>query len=271
MTTPRYIGERSVDVEHDDFVGHVSLQAMTWFGTSALPSGSHLLAALQRKRHYGRGSGMNGIQQRQHDGQTPERHMQSMAELALRGTALLWDLQMETARNLWRTQARAAALLGIPDCSGLFDIDDDRARRLFTTGAEQLLNTARRTRETVVEMQRQFGRLAEQQTIGITEEVRDRIAQVGRHTEQGLQQIGQMTASEADEAEAHWHDVQNRGHEASRHRGGDASFHDEGTSPGRQATTALETENAASESKGAGESRTQRKPRRHEARPRARR
>jgi hypothetical protein len=125
----------------------------------------------------------------------------SMAEVALRGTALLWDLQMETARNLWRTQARTAAMLGIPDCSALVEVGDDRARRLFTTGAEQVLSSARQARETVVEMQRQMGRLAEQQTIGLTAEVRDQIEQISRQTEQGLQQIKQIAAAEADQVE----------------------------------------------------------------------
>jgi hypothetical protein len=50
-------------------------------------------------------------------------------------------------------------------------------------------------------MQRQMGRLAEQQTIGLTEEVRDQIEQIGRHTEQGLQEIKQIAASEADHVE----------------------------------------------------------------------
>jgi hypothetical protein len=125
----------------------------------------------------------------------------SMAEVALRATALLWDLQMETARNLWRTQARTAAMLGIPDCSALFEVGDDRALRLFTTGAEQVLSSARHARETVVEMQRQMGRLAEQQTIGLTAEVRDQIEQISRQAEQGLQQIKQIAASEADQVQ----------------------------------------------------------------------
>jgi hypothetical protein len=91
--------------------------------------------------------------------------LHTMAEVALRGTALLWDLQMETARNLWRTQARTAAMLGIPDYSDLFKFGDERTRRLFTTSAEQVLNSARQARDTMVEMQRQIGRLAEQQTM----------------------------------------------------------------------------------------------------------
>jgi hypothetical protein len=222
---------------------------------------------------------MDGNQQQQHGGQAHDRQLQSIAEVALRGTALFWDLQMETARNLWRTQARAAALLGIPDCSGLFNVGDDRARRLFTASAEQILDSARQARETVVEMQRQMGRLAEQQTIGITEEVRDQIEQVGRHTEQGLQEMRQMTASEADQAEARMQDVQNRRHEASRDRDGDASpnggaeasFGAAGDASAASGPAARRTEEATRESGSANERAAQRKPRRHEERTRGRR
>ena len=119
----------------------------------------------------------------------------------MRGTAFLWDLQMETARNLWRTQARAAALLGIPDYSELFGIGDERARRIFSSSAEQVLDTARQARDTVVEVQRQLGRLAEQQTIGLTEGVREHIEQIGRQTELGLHEIQQMTADQSDAVE----------------------------------------------------------------------
>lgn len=190
--------------------------------------------------------------QQQHDnGQSRARQFESMAEVALRGTALLWDLQMEAARNLWRTQARTAAMLGIPDCSELFHVGDDRARRLFSASSEQMLNSARQTRETVFEMQRQIGRLAEQQTIGITEEVRDQIEQIGQHTEQGLQEIRQMTASEVDHIEA------------MAQRNGEA--HSRGATPAGEAQAATETGTASN----AG--RPQRETRRHEERPRARR
>jgi hypothetical protein len=129
------------------------------------------------------------------------QQLQSMAEVALRGTALLFDLQMETARNIMRTQARTAALLGAPDYSELFRSGDERARRLFAASAEQMLTSARQARETVFEVQRQLGRLAEQQTIGIAEEMREQIQQIARHTEAGLQEIKQVAASEADHAQ----------------------------------------------------------------------
>lgn len=194
---------------------------------------------------------MDRNQQHHDNGQFRARQFESMAEVALRGTALLWDLQMEAARNLWRTQARTAAMLGIPDCSELFHVGDDRARRLFTASAEQMLNSARQTRETVFEMQRQLGRLAEQQTIGITEEVRDQIEQIGQHTEQGLQEIRQMTAAEADHIEAL---AQRNGEAASQ-----------GSMPPGESQAAAETPNAANEG------RPQRETRRHEERPRTRR
>lgn len=152
----------------------------------------------QGSTHHG---GRQSIQQGGDAPQFGGRQFESMAEVALRGTALLWDLQMETARNVFRTQARTAAMLGIPDCSEMFEIGDARARRLFSMGAEQVLNTARQARETVAEMQRQFGRIAEKQTIGMTEQVRDQIEQISRHTEQGLQEIRDIARAEAEQAE----------------------------------------------------------------------
>ena len=212
----------------------------------------------------------------------------SMAEVALRGTALLWDLQMETARNMWRTQARTAAMLGIPDCSALFQIGDDRARRLFTTSTEQILSSARQARETVVEMQRQMGRLAEQQTIGLTEEVRDQIEQIGRHTEQGLQQIREIAASEADHVErfvdSAIEDNDERAQQQAQQRGQSnamgaesaANMEDVQARGETGATTANGAQNPTWESDNAGtgaanEGASNRETRRNEERSRARR
>jgi hypothetical protein len=124
-----------------------------------------------------------------------------MAEVALRGTALLFDLQMETARSFMHTQARTAALFGAPDYSQLFRLGDDRARRLFAAGAEQMLSSVRQARETLFEVQREIGRLAEQQTIGIAEEMRERMEEMTRHTEEGLQEIKQVSVAEGDHVE----------------------------------------------------------------------
>jgi len=210
--------EMDRDRQHDDQSGGYTQAQGT---RSQQRQGSQQTGGRQQSGGYQQGGGYSsqargGRQPSQHGGHAAQygaaqygqrshgtHPLHSMAEVALRGTALLWDLQMETARNLWRTQARTAAMLGVPDYSELFRIGDDRARRLFSAGAAQVLNSARQAHETVVEMQRQIGRLAEQQTIGITEEVRENIQQIGRDTEQGLQEIKQMAAAEIDRAEGY--------------------------------------------------------------------
>jgi len=195
-----------------------------------------------------------------------------VTEVALRGAALLWDLQTEAARNLWRAQARTAAMLGVPDFSGLFHVGDDRARNLFTTSAEQVLNSARNARETVVEVQRQIGRLAEQHTIGLTEEVRDNIQQIGRRTEQGLQEIKQMAVQQADQVSNDMREGQQRGN------GGDEAGRDEQqgsdeqtrNQAGRQGQEAGQETQEAMVDQNAGEG-AERDHRKSEERPRARR
>lgn len=68
--------------------------------------------------------------------------MQQWAEMALRSSAALADLQVETMRHLWQAQARGAAMFGVPDFSQAFG-DDERARRPFSAGAEQIIATMR--------------------------------------------------------------------------------------------------------------------------------
>ena len=125
----------------------------------------------------------------------------SMMEITLRGTALLFDIQMEAARSIMHMQARSAAVLGAPDCSNLFQVEDDRAKRLFTTTTEQILNSTRQANETVAEMNRQVGRLVERQAAEITEEIQTGIEELGRHTQQGLEQVRQVVQQGASEME----------------------------------------------------------------------
>jgi len=146
-----------------------------------------------QQRQSGQGNGEREGQQ------LGERTLQSTAEVAIRGAAMLWDLQMETARNLMRTQARTAAMLGIPDYSDFLRVGDEHARRIISLGAEQVLNSARQARETLVEIQRHMGRLAEQQVSGLTEEVRNQIEQAGRHTEERLQDFRQLAVSQTQQ------------------------------------------------------------------------
>ncbi len=126
---------------------------------------------------------------------------QQVTELAIRSAGLMLDLQLQTARDLFEMQARSAALFGAPDCSSLFDAADDRARRLFTEGAEHVAHVTRRASETVAQMNRQIGRLVEQQAVGMAEQMRQGIEQIGRHTEQSLQQARTLVEQGLDEIE----------------------------------------------------------------------
>ena len=149
----------------------------------------------QQSGGYGQRGGQHQQQQFASGGQ-----FQNIAEVALRGTALLFDLQLEAARNAWETQARGAAMLGAPDFSNLFRIGDDRARRVFSASTEQMVNTMRRTADTVIAVQQEIGRLAEQQTIGMTDQMRQQIEQLGQQTQRGLEEIQQMSVDQLNQA-----------------------------------------------------------------------
>src|SRR3954452_22434249 len=79
-----------------------------------------------------------------------------MTTFAMRGAAMIWDMQVETARTLWRTQARAAAMLGFPDYSRLFDAGDRAVRDVVAATTEQVLDRAHETTATVTQLQREI-------------------------------------------------------------------------------------------------------------------
>src|SRR6266498_2714141 len=88
-------------------------------------------------------------------------HSMNMTELALRGTAVLFDIQMSAVRSLWQMQARNCAAFGAPDYSDLLRFTDTGAKWLISTGVEQILTSARQASDAITEVQRQFGRLVE--------------------------------------------------------------------------------------------------------------
>ncbi|HVK56965.1 MAG TPA: hypothetical protein VM532_18290 [Burkholderiales bacterium] len=136
-----------------------------------------------------------GQQQRQTE------HTLNMAELALRGTGVLFDIQMAAVRSLWHLQTRSAAAFGAPDYSDLLRFTDVGAKRLLSTGAEQVLTSARQASDTITELQRQFGRLVEQGALQLTEEMRQGMEELNERTQQGLQEVKNLAQQGADEAE----------------------------------------------------------------------
>ncbi len=123
-----------------------------------------------------------------------------LTEIAIRGAATLFDLQMQTARDMLAMHARSAGALGLPDFSPFFvPTADEQARRVFSESANEIVNTTRRTIETVAEVNRQFGRLIEQQTVNLSDTMRAGIDQLGRHAEQGLEQARTVVERGVDE------------------------------------------------------------------------
>jgi hypothetical protein len=140
-------------------------------------------------------------QGRSQDPQRPYTPGLNITAFAVRGFSQLCDMQMAATRLMLQTQARAATSLGLPDVSELFRVADDRAKQLFTSGTEQLLNTAQHARETFGEVQRQVGRLVETQTVSMADTWQRGIEELGAQAEQGLENLSETTRRQAEEAE----------------------------------------------------------------------
>lgn len=124
-----------------------------------------------------------------------------LTAMALRSAGQLYDLNMSATRVLLQTQARAAAAFGLPDWSPLFESADERVRHVFSTGAEQVLNTARRTNEAVNELQRQVGRVIETQTTQAAESWQRGLEELGSQASEGLSQLCETARRTAEDAQ----------------------------------------------------------------------
>lgn len=138
---------------------------------------------------------MNGT----HDYQRSNDHARKMTEIALRGTALLWDLQADTARSLLEMQANGATLFGAPDLTQVFHMGNGRSKGMFSMTVEQALNSLRQINDTVTEVQWQLTRVAEQQTVGIADRIQQSIEELGRRSQKGLQEIRRLAEEEVGE------------------------------------------------------------------------
>ena len=125
----------------------------------------------------------------------------NFAAVMIRGVGSLYDLQVEAARLVLQSQARTAAAFGLPDYSGLFGIDDERAKHLISAGTDYLLNSAQQAKQTISEVHHHVGRLVEQETINIAESWRYGIQELNQQTEEGLTQFREMAKKQVEEVE----------------------------------------------------------------------
>src|SRR5207245_6376843 len=111
------------------------------------------------------------------------------------------DRSLSAARVVLQTQARAASAIGLPDWTGWFQSVDERARRVFSTGAEQILNTAQRASEATAELQREVGRVVDTQTTTVAQTLQQGLEELGSQTSEGLNQLIETAREQAEEAE----------------------------------------------------------------------
>jgi hypothetical protein len=121
--------------------------------------------------------------------------------LTLRSFGALYDMQLATARLMLQSQARAAAMFGLPDYSEMFSLADERTRRVFASGTEQMLRTSERTSEALAEIRRHIVHAAERQTASLVDNWTRGLEELGDQTEQGLMKISEAARRQAEEVE----------------------------------------------------------------------
>ncbi len=124
-----------------------------------------------------------------------------LTALALRSIGQVYDMNLSAARVMLQTQARVASAIGLPDWSGLFNVVDDRARHVFSSGAEQLLDTTRRANEVATELQREVGRVAETQAATVAQTLQHGFEELGQQASESLNQLVETARQQAEQAE----------------------------------------------------------------------
>jgi hypothetical protein len=138
--------------------------------------------------------------QRGADGQSRTTPVHLTA-LALRSIGRVYDMNLSAARVMLQTQARVASAIGLPDWSGLFNVVDERARHVFSSSAEQLLDTTQRANEAATELQREVGRVAETQAATVAQTLQQGFEELGQQANESLNQLVETARQQAEEAE----------------------------------------------------------------------
>jgi gas vesicle protein len=142
----------------------------------------------------------------------------NLADIALRGTTMLWNIQLDTLRTLWEMQAHNATAFGAPDYSGLFRSADGSIKRMVETGTSQILSSAHQASDTISEMQRQFGQLMERRSRALSEQMRQRMEEFSEQTRQSLEQVQNMARQGLEQVEQPRPDQTEREEKSARQR-----------------------------------------------------
>jgi gas vesicle protein len=158
--------------------------------------------------------------QQQQQGSRSAQRSVNMAEIALRGAKTLVDIELATMRNLVHMQARTAAIFGVPDCSELFNATDKLVKSQLSASTDQILDCTRQISQAVAETQGQFGRVLQQSTSQLAEEIRKGVEEVGQQTRQSMQELTEMAQRQAEQSQQDMEAMSNAGSDMSRSNGG---------------------------------------------------
>jgi hypothetical protein len=126
----------------------------------------------------------------------------NLTATTLRSLGHLYDMQAATARIVMRAQARAFSALGLPDYSHIFQVADDRTKRLFSSTTETLLQSSQHASSTNGEIQQHLGRLWEQQAMDLTETWRQGLEELQNQGTESLNELQELVRQQADEMAA---------------------------------------------------------------------
>lgn len=163
----------------------------------------------------------NGAPQERHASKEGHSHSPSISipVIAMRGIGRIYDIQIAAARLMLQTQASTARAFGWPDYSGLFKIADERARRIFSAGTEQILSLAEQANETTSEVQRQVGRMLESQAIHEAENWQRGLEEIGVQAEESLDEFKELARQQAEESIRATENIGDQSREAIREGG----------------------------------------------------
>lgn len=123
----------------------------------------------------------------------------NMATGALRSLGQFYDMQAATARIVMRAQIRAASAFGLPDYSRMFQVEDDRANRLFSAATDNLVQFVNQEQEVLNEVPAQVYRLFEKQAIDVTERWKHGLKEFQQQATQSLEELKEMSRQQAEE------------------------------------------------------------------------
>lgn len=137
--------------------------------------------------------------QQQGDQSRERKPSVNVAVTSLRSFGQFFDMQAATMRTLMRAQMRAASVLGMPDYSRLFQINDDRALHLFSATTENIAQLVRQADGTFTEVPTQVFRLLEQQAIDATEHWKHGLEELQHQATESMEELKQLSHQQADE------------------------------------------------------------------------